>query len=158
MPSTHKKVIVHKVGRDSLNGYLSANFVVEGRLEMLNTAGNVVTIDLDEIKVVYFVRDFGDSGIPLRKTFANRPRTEGLWVRLKFKDNDVIEGMMANDLTQARPEGFIINPPDTRSNVQRLFVPRSALSALIVVGVIGTSGARRRGLPADTRQVQLFEP
>lgn len=158
MPSTHKKVIVHKVGRDSLNGYVSANFVVEGKLEMLNTAGNVVAIDLDEIKVVYFVRDFSDSGIPLRKTFANRPRTEGLWVRLKFKDNDVIEGMMANDLTQTRPEGYVVNPPDTRSNLQRLFVPRSALSSLTVLGVIGSSSARRRGVPADTRQVQLFEP
>lgn len=158
MPSTHKKVIVHKVGRDSLNGHVSANFVVEGKLEMLNTAGNVVAIDLDEIKVVYFVRDFADSSIPLRKTFANRPRTEGLWVRLKFKDNDVIEGMMANDLTQARPEGFLVNPPDTRSNIQRLFVPRSALTSLTVLGVIGSSSARRRGVPADTRQVQLFEP
>ena len=39
----------------------------------------------------------GPSG---RKTFANRPRTEGLWVRLRFVDNDVLEGMMPNELTQ----------------------------------------------------------
>ena len=66
-----------------------------------------------------------------RKTFTTRPRTEGLWVRLRFKDNDVMEGMMANDLTQVSPDGFLINPPDTRSNTQRIYVPRSALLGLM---------------------------
>src|SRR5215472_17647937 len=101
MPSTHKKVVVRKMDRDSINGYVSpANFVREGKLELLNTAGNVVAIDLRDIKVVYFVREFGDEESPSRKTFTTRPRTEGLWVRLRFKDNEVLEGMMANDLLQ----------------------------------------------------------
>jgi len=40
MPSTHKKVIVRKSDRDSVSGYVSpANFVVEGKLELLNTIG-----------------------------------------------------------------------------------------------------------------------
>src|SRR2546427_6152521 len=88
MPSTHKKVVVRKMDRDSVNGYVApANFVREGKLELLNTAGNVVAIDLRDIKGVYFVREFGDSESLSRKTFTSRPRTEGLWVRLKFKDN-----------------------------------------------------------------------
>jgi hypothetical protein len=159
MTSTHKKVIVRKMDRDTMNGYVApANFVVEGKLEMLNTAGNVVGIELSDIKIIYFVREFGETGSPVRKTFANRPRTEGLWVRLKFKDNDVIEGMMPNDLTQALPEGFLINPPDTRANTQRIFVPRSALSSLTVLGVIGgAKGHRRRAIPAEVGQVRLFE-
>ena len=79
MPSTHKKVVVRKMDRDSINGYVApANFVREGKLELLNTAGNVVTIDLKDIKVVYFVREFGDADSPSRKTFTTRPRTEGL--------------------------------------------------------------------------------
>ena len=62
MPSPHKKVIVRKLDRDTVNGYVApANFVVEGKLEMLNTAGNVVAIDLREIKIVYFVRDFTEA-------------------------------------------------------------------------------------------------
>ena len=158
MPSTHKKVVIRKIDRDSINGHVApANFVRDGKLELLNTSGNVVAIDLRDIKAVYFVREFGDADSLNRKTFTTRPRTEGLWVRLKFKDNEVLEGMMPNDLTQLRPEGFLVNPPDTRSNIQRLFVPRSALRSLTVLGVIGTSSARRRGV-TDTRQVQLFEP
>src|ERR1700716_1933817 len=117
MPSSHKKVIVRKMGRDSISGYVSpANFVVEGKLELLNPTGKVVMIDLSEVKSVDFVRDFSDAASPGRKTFTTRPRTEGLWVRLRFTDNDMMEGMMANDLLQTRPEGYLLTPPDTRGN------------------------------------------
>lgn len=157
MPSTHKKVVVRKTDRDSINGYVTpANFVHEGKLELLNTAGNVVAIDLQDIKVVYFVREFGDSDSLTRKTFTTRPRTEGLWVRLKFKDNEVLEGMMPNDLSLTAAEGFLINPPDLRSNIQRLFVPRSALDSLTVLAVIGAARRQKRGMPADIRQVPMF--
>ena len=157
MPSTHKKVIVRKMDRDSMNGYVApANFVHEGRLELLNVAGNVVGIDLRDIKGVYFVREFADSETLTRKTFTSRPRTEGLWVRLKFKDNETIEGMMPNDLTQNLTEGYLVNPPDLRSNTQRIFVPRTALSSLVVLAVIGGTQRRRKATPEDLRQVQLF--
>jgi hypothetical protein len=158
MPSTHKKVIVRKADRDSVSGYVSpSNFVVDGKLELLNTSGNVVAVDLRDIKAVYFVREFSDSEVMSRKTFTTRPRTEGLWVRLKFKDNEVIEGIMPNDLAQNPAEGFLINPPDLRSNTQRVFVPRASLNSVTVIAVIGAARRRRKG-PPDTRQVTLFEP
>jgi hypothetical protein len=159
MPSTHKKVIVRKLDRDSVSGYVApANFVVDGKLELLNTSGNVVAVDLRDIKAVYFVREFSDSEVMSRKTFTTRPRTEGLWVRLKFKDNEVIEGLMPNDLAQNPAEGFLINPPDLRSNTQRVFVPRASLTSLSVIAVIGAARRRRKGGAPDTRQVTLFEP
>ncbi len=159
MPSTHKKVIIRKFDRDTVNGYVAPDkFVVDGKVEMLNTAGNVVNIDLKDIKGIYFVRDFGEPDALNRKTFTTRPRTEGLWVRLRFRDNDVVEGMMPNDLTQVTPDGYLVNPPDTRSNTQRIFVPRSALAQLTVLAVIGGAAGRRRrpAAAADTRQVPMF--
>jgi len=156
MPSTHKKVIVRKLGRDSLSGYVSpANFVVSGKLELLNTSGKLVQIDLGEVKSVDFVRDFSDAGAPTRKTFTTRPRTEGLWVRLKFADNDILEGMMPNDLNQISADGFLVTPPDTRGNTQRIFVPKAALEEISVLAVIGHAQARRKRTE-DTRQVELF--
>jgi hypothetical protein len=157
MPSTHKKVIVRKMDRDTINGYVApAHFVHEGKLELLNTAGNVVTIDLRDIKGIYFVREFSDSESLTRKTFTTRPRTEGLWVRLRFKDNEVLEGMMPNDLSLTTAEGFLINPPDLRANTQRIFVPRTALESLTVLAVIGATRRQRRGPITDTRQVPMF--
>ncbi|HSM85372.1 MAG TPA: hypothetical protein VLT16_04440 [Candidatus Limnocylindrales bacterium] len=158
MPSTHKKVIVRKTGRDSLTGYVSpAHFIVEGKLELLNQSGKVILIDLEEVKSVDFVRDFNDSSGPGRKTFTTRPRTEGLWVRLRFSDNDVLEGMMPNDLIQVAPEGYLITPPDTRGNIQRVFVPKSALEEMSVLAVIGRPESRRKAAAAeDARQERLF--
>ena len=101
------------------------------------------------------MREFGDSESLTRKTFTSRPRTEGLWVRLRFKDNEVLEGMMPNDLSQTTAEGFLINPPDLRANTQRIFVPRTALESLTVLAVIGAT-RRRRGAKEDTRQVPMF--
>jgi hypothetical protein len=155
MPSTTKKVIVRKMDRDTINGYVSpSNYVHEGKLELLNTSGNVVAIDLKDIKGVYFVREFGEAESLTRKTFTSRPRTEGLWVRLRFKDNEVVEGMMPNDLSLTTAEGFLINPPDLRSNTQRIFVPRTALDSLTVLAVIGAT--RRRRTAEDVRQVPMF--
>jgi hypothetical protein len=158
MPSTHKKVIVRKMDRDSISGYVApAQFVQDGKLELLNTSGNVVAIDLREIKGVYFVREFGDSESLTRKTFTTRPRAEGLWVRLRFKDNEVLEGLMPADLTQSLPEGYLVNPPDQRSNTQRIFVPRTALESLTVLAVIGATRRQRRVGAGDARQVPMFE-
>jgi hypothetical protein len=61
---------------------------------------------------------------------------------------------MPNDLSLTSAEGFLINPPDLRSNVQRLFVPRTALESLTVLAVIGAT-RRRRGAE-DVRQVPMF--
>jgi hypothetical protein len=76
-------------------------------------------------------------------------------VRLKFTDNDVLEGLMSNDLTQIIPEGFLITPPDTRGNTQRVFVPRSALQEMNVLAVIGRPEAHKK-TAEDVRQEKLF--
>ena len=143
--------------RDSLSGYVAGNnFVQDGKLELLTQSGKVIYIDLREVKGVYFVRDFGDTEALGRKTFTARPRSEGLWVRIEFADNDILEGLLPNDLALLTGDGYLIIPPDTRSNTQRIFVPRSALSSLTVLAVIG-GGVRRRREEKDTGQVQLFE-
>jgi len=157
MATTHKKVIVRKMDRDSVNGYVGAAFISDGKLELMNTAGNVVAIELHEVKGVYFVREFGDSESLTRKTFTSLPRVEGLWVRLRFRDNEIIEGMMPNDLLHEGNDGYSIIPPDTRSNTQRIFVPRAALAEMTVIGVIGDKKSGRRGRrPEDTLQVPMF--
>ena len=157
MPSTHKKVIVRKIDRDTVNGYVSpAQFIQDGKFELLNTTGNVVGIEVADIKVVLFVREFGETDSLSRKTFTTRPRAEGLWVKIKFKDGDVMEGLMPNDLSLNLAEGYLINPPDLRSNVQRMFVPRTALESLTVLAVIGANKRQRRGAE-DVRQEAVEE-
>ena len=158
MPSTHKKVIVRKLDRDAIQGYVAPEFIADGKLELLNVSGKVVLIELADVKGVYFVREFSEGDSFARKTFTTRPRSEGLWVRLKFKDNDTIEALMPNELTAQQPEGFSVIPPDTRANTQRIFVPRTALESLTVLAVIGGgAGRRKKAAAVPAGQEELFQ-
>ena len=158
--STHKKVIVHKLDQELVKGYVNplACFADDG-LELLTQAGQVVEIPWAETKQVDFVREFdAESAEPQRKVFGSRPKLEGLWVRLRFKDNDVLEGIIANNLIENTDKGFMLTPPDLNANHQRIFVPRQALAELIVLGVI-TPGQRRRRVITEeqrARQARLF--
>ena len=160
MPVSRKKVIVRKLSRDWLAGYLPPSaFVVQEQAEMLDLSGKLVSVPMAEVKWICFVRDFqsGDANQPerlLRKTFVTRPRSQGLWVRLRLKDNDVIEGLAPNDLSLLEGEGIFLVPPDTRSNTQRIYLPRQAVAELDILAVIKT-GARRG--PAETVQEDLFK-
>jgi hypothetical protein len=160
MPVSRKKVIVRKLSRDWLSGYLPPSaFVDEEQAQVLDLAGKLITVHMAEVKWICFVRDFqsGDASQPerlLRKTFATRPRSKGLWVRARLKDNDLIEGLAQNDVTLLESEGLFLVPPDTRSNTQRIFLPRQAVSELDVLAVIRPGS--RRG-PAEAMQESLFK-
>jgi hypothetical protein len=65
---------------------------------------------------------------------------------------------MPSDLLQSSPEGYFVNPPDQRSNTQRIFVPRTALESLTVLAVIGATRRQRRAAQdQDQRQIPIFE-
>jgi len=158
MSSSRKKAILRKFTRDWLAGYLPADgFAAEGVLEVLDLAGKVVRISIDDLKWVCYVRDFnsGELNNPERlerKTFTGRPRGDGLFVRAKLKDGDLIEGLAANDISLVASEGLYLTPPDLRSNTQRLWIPKSSLEQLEVVAVLG--GSRKKPTPpAETLTV-----
>ncbi len=164
MPPSRKKVIVRRYSREWLAGYLSpANFADRGCIELLDLAGKVVDMSLDGVKWLCFVRDFnsGDTSDPerlLRKSFAGRPRTEGLWLRLTLQDNDHLEGLATNDLTLLDPEGIFLIPPDIRSNTQRVFIPRPSIAELEIVAVITNPSRRKTPTAPETtpQQKDLF--
>lgn len=166
-PSTHKKVAVRKLDNELIKGYVNPQtYLGPQGVELLDREGRLVTIPLGSVKGIYFVRDFDtDEGRHERKVFVSRPKLDGLWVRLTFKDGEILEGLMAGDLLATDPHGFSLTPPDFNSNHLRIFVPRSALTALEVLGVI-SNGARRRIHPraakrreeAAAGQIRLFPP
>jgi hypothetical protein len=167
MPSSRKKAIARKFTRDWVAGYLSfdgsspRSFLRNGELEMLELDGKVISIALQTVKWVCFVRDF-NSGEPanperlVRKTYAGRPRTEGLFLRARLTDGDIIEGIAANDLSLLSAEGILLTPPDIRSNTQRLWIPSTSLAEFEVVAVIG--GVKKKAAPAglEDKQESLF--
>ena len=69
------------------------------------------------------------------KRFGSRPKLDGLWVRLTFRDEQVYEGVITNDLLQIGEHGVTITPPEANSNTQRIFVPRKSLAEMKVLSV-----------------------
>ncbi len=160
MAGSRKKAIVRKFSRDWLAGYVAQDELChQGMVELLDLESKVVRVTAQEIKWVCYVRDFnsGEVNNPerlLRKTFAGRPRIEGVHLRLKLADGDVIEGVAANDRSLMAGEGVFLLPPDTRSNTQRIWIPATAVAELEAVAVIGTA-ARKKPESAQTDGVTL---
>lgn len=156
--STHKKVVVLLLDGTATRGYLNA--AVLGRAETINLLtpeGEHKAIELGDVKSVYFVREFLEPFEPERKTFLSRPKLDGLWVRLRFRDNDVIEGIVSNDLLDLLDTGVQLTPPDLHGNSLRLFIPRTALEEMKVLGVVGA--ARRTARDASAaRAIAAAQP
>jgi hypothetical protein len=166
MSTTRKKAIVRRFSGDTLPGYLPhAGFVRNNSIDLLDLAGRILALPLNDIKTISYVRDFNlsDTANPerlTRRAFLARPRTEGLWIRLTFRSGDLLEGLAPTDrsLIDALVDdaGLFLTPPDTRSNTQRIYVPRAAITDLLLLAVI-TSPSRRQPLPGEPTKERLQE-
>ena len=103
------------------------------------------------------MREFTGAFEPERKTFLSRPKLDGLWVRLRFKDEDVLEGIVSNNLLDMLDSGVQLTPPDLHGNALRMFIPRTALAEMKVLGVVGVARrAPRVARVAEESQPRLF--
>ena len=158
--TTNKRVLVARFDREMLRGFVQTPAGFGGdALELLTPEGSLVRVPFLETKAVCFVRDLeSEETWREHRSFAARPKSSGLWVRLRFRDGDSIEGMLPNNLMMQEAAGFNIVPPDPTFQNQRIFVPREALTEVQVLGVIG-SPLRRKVKPLEEKgdQLKMFE-
>jgi hypothetical protein len=149
---TRKPVIVRNLTRDWYAGYAQADPGDAPELELLDGSGKLLRLAWNRIKWVCYVRELGkstSSGQPLapgndgegperllRRRFAARPRIPGVWLRLTLADGEELEGIAANDRTLLEGTGLLLTPPDTRSNTQRVFIPRTSIREVTILAVI----------------------
>jgi hypothetical protein len=111
---------------------------------------------LNEIKGVFFVRDFeGDPDRAERKVFHSRPRLAGLWVRMTFQDNEILEALLPNNLLEVDALGFLVTPPDVYSNNLKIFIPRTALTGMEVLGVISDGVVNRMSQRTAQARIEI---
>ncbi len=167
MAESHKKVLVRLRGAEIVAGYLQAGGFVTGqgeqaRVQLLDLAGRISAIPLAKIARIAFVRDFNladtiDPERLSRRTFQTRPRTAGLWIRLQVVgEQEPLEGLAAANVSLLdgliESAGLFLAPPDTRSNTQRLFIPRAAIVEMQVLAVI--TNAAKPKVPVDRSTTQ----
>jgi hypothetical protein len=156
--STTKRAVIRRFQRESLAGYVNpAAFPQAAGVEVLSEDGVVAIVPYEEIKRIDFVRDFETPNQPERTRFLTRPKMVGLWVSLRFRDNEILEGIVPNNLLTIETHGFLVIPPEPYGNCQRVFVPRAALASVEVLGVVGSPLKRRRPRPVPQEQIGLFD-
>lgn len=151
--SSHKKAVVLMLDQTPVKGYVNPKSLGhEETIDLLTPEGEHRPITANDVKAVYFVREFDTDFELERKTFLSRPKLDGLWVRLRFRDDDVMEGIVSNDLLDMLNSGVQLTPPDLHGNTLRMFVPRAALTEMKVLGVVGVARrAPRQPVDAETR-------
>lgn len=155
--TSHKKVVVELFAGEPIRGYLSpARLGQEETIDLLTVDGEHKSIAQSGIKAIYFVREFTADFAPERKAFLSRPKLDGLWVRLKFRDNDTLEGVVANNLLSLLDHGVQITPPDLHGQTPRIFVPRAAITEMTVLGVVGIARRTARRAADAAGQPTLF--
>jgi hypothetical protein len=174
MAAGQKKVILRTLTGTLAWGYLQSTlFVLENNVPLMATDGRTNSFPIRDIKTISYVKDFNlddpvDPERLTRRTFPARPRGDGIWLRLTFLKpspeagiaDDILEGLTPLDLPALdallADRGILLIPPDPRGNTQRIFVPRSALQSLEVLGYV-TAPSRRLSRPSRTNnQPTLF--
>jgi hypothetical protein len=174
MAAGQKKVILRSLSGTLHWGYLPQTiFLDQDAVPLMSTDGRLTPIPVNDIKTISYVKDFNldDPDNPerlTRRTFPARPRGDGLWLRLTFIKpgpeagiaDDILEGLTPLDLPALdallADRGILLTPPDPRGNTQRIFIPRSALRSLEVLGHITALSKRLPKPTAPHPQPTLF--
>ncbi len=161
MAPAHKKTVLRSFANVLTWGYLPPiGFLRENQVQLMTVDGHLTSIPINTLKRISYVKDFNlnDRSDPERigrMAFPTRPRGDGLWLRLTFRDNELLEGLSTFDIafidSLLNEQGLFLTPPDPRSNTQRLFLPRSALTKVEVLGFV-TAPSRRPSLPSAASQ------
>ena len=165
MADARKKVVVRSLEGEVNWCYLpQSGFVVDGRVDALDISGRAIAFELSRLKTIAYVKDFNvdDSLDPERlgrRSFLGRPRGDGIWLKVEFRDGETLEGLVHFDgsfldgLMEDR--GFRMAPPDARSNTQMIFVPRTALAGVEVLGYIAAPGKKKAKATSEAQR-RLF--
>lgn len=154
--STAKKVVVRRFDRETITGFVNPfSYLQPQNIEILRQDGSLSLVPYREVRSVSFVKDF-EGGEEAPRVFLNRPKQEGLWVRMVFHDGEVMDGILPNNLLTWEAAGLTVTPPEPDSNSQKVFVPREALKSVQVLGVVGSPLRTKRKKAPAADQPTLF--
>ena len=93
-------------------------------------------ISVKDAKAVFFVDNFaGDSARNHINFHTRAPIVHGVWVKLHFLDGEVMEGILYNSIRYLIDPGFFMLPTDPGSNNRLIYVVKSWLVELRVLGL-----------------------
>ncbi len=98
--------------------------------------GDVREVPVRDAKAIFFVRTFdGDLKHRALHFHENAPVMEGLWVRVRFQDGEMIEGLISNTHDYVLGAGFFMMPTDPNGNNRLIYVLKNKLRDFNVLGI-----------------------
>jgi hypothetical protein len=154
--STTKRVVLYRFDRQPLEGIINPSaYLLPESVELITAGGTIQSIPYREAKALCFVVDFGAADLFLHhRFFERRPRVAGLWTRFTFLDGEQLDGILPHNLLEWPVQGYLILPPRASASRQKVFVPRAALRATELRGVVGVSSAKQKRTGED--QLEMF--
>jgi hypothetical protein len=132
---TANKIVVHEKSGNVIKG-TTADFLPKRPLFHLSVGGmhgeEMKKIFIDDLKAVFFVRDFGGNKDYKETKSPDGFPGSGKKIRAVFKDGETISGY-THVFNMDQP-GFFLIPLDQKSNNERVFIVYSSLSTLEVDG------------------------
>lgn len=118
------KIIAHHVDGSLVKGTTLDFFPTKDKFHVTDGAGDVHEIAVNELKAIFFVKDYGgDPDYSEKKGFFTR-QPHGKKVMVEFFDGEVLFGFTLSYST--RGLGFFIFPGDPDSNNNKVFIVHSA--------------------------------
>ena len=139
--SGRPKIVARTKSGKCLKGYLRDGrvLITRGILRMTTVDSQELPVDLNQLKGVFFVRDFDGNKHRLEnKVLLSDPERPGIRVRLRFEDNETMEGVIENGLDLLPGQRFLLLAG--RSRGQQRFDLRYE------VGIAWLPGPRRQRL------------
>ncbi|HLJ90375.1 MAG TPA: hypothetical protein VKZ53_26440 [Candidatus Angelobacter sp.] len=103
-------------------------YSLPSEIQLHPIGGGTATVDLNRAKALFFVESFdGKPEYNEVKFFKARPELAGLWVRMRFADGEVTEGVVHNSISFLISPGFFVKPPDPLSNNRLIYALKKSL-------------------------------
>ncbi len=162
--STAKHLILYRFDRQPVEALVHADaYLLAAGIEVMLRDGNLQIIDYKSVKALCFAADGAPADLFTTPTsFERRPKTPGLWVSFRLRDDAVLEGVLPHNMLEWPEQGYFLTPPRANSYRQRVFLPRQAVRETALLGLVGkassleSKAARRVDLDPG-RQLSMFD-
>jgi hypothetical protein len=161
--STAKRVLVYRFDRQPVEAIVNpGDYLRDLQMELITAGGNLQKLAYSEVKAVCFAKEPGRPDLFTDEhAFERRPKMAGLWTRFIFRDSDWLEGVLPHNLLDWPPQGYVITPPRAGLTRQLVFIPRQALAATHLLGVVGVPSNEKRPKRTETgeeeQQLTMFD-
>ena len=120
---TPNKVVARFKDGTMMKGTTADFFPNKNMFHLIVTNGETLTVNTDQLKAIFFVKDFeGDK--ERKEIYGDNIPGGGRKVQITFNDGETLTGF-SQGYTPDRP-GFFVVPADTKSNNERIFIITSA--------------------------------